>query len=63
MIVAQSSPSHDRQKRHDRTGHFISRPKMTVELAQSINDGLYFYEQVCNERSELSKWNFVHENV
>ena len=47
VIVAQYSPTHAHSKRRDRTGNFMSRPKMTVELAQSINDGLYFFEQVC----------------
>ena len=30
----------------DRTGNFMSRPKMTAELAMAINDGLFCYEQV-----------------
>ena len=29
----------------DRTSHFTSRPKITSDLAQAINDGLYYYEQ------------------
>ena len=42
MIVTQTPPP---PKKHDRTGTFISRAKMTAELAEVINDGLYYYEQ------------------
>ena len=42
MIVTQTPPP---PKKHDRTGNFMSRAKMTAELAQVINDGLYYYEQ------------------
>lgn len=42
MIVTQTPPP---PKKHDRTGNFLSRAKMTAELAQVINDGLYYYEQ------------------
>ena len=47
VIVAQCSPSSAHLNHHDRTGDFTSRCKMTDELAQSISDGLYFFEQVC----------------
>ena len=42
MIVTQTPPP---PKKHDRTGNFLSRAKMTAELAQVISDGLYYYEQ------------------
>ncbi len=42
MIVTQTPPP---PKKHDRTGNFTSRAKMTTELAQVISDGLYYYEQ------------------
>lgn len=42
MIVTQTPPP---PKKYDRTGTFISRAKMTAELAEVINDGLYYYEQ------------------
>lgn len=29
---------------HDRTGDWITRVKMTQDLEQLINDGLYYYE-------------------
>ena len=43
MIVTQTPPA---IKKHDRTGNFIKRAKMTQELSKVINDGLYYYEQV-----------------
>ena len=49
MIVTQMPPSGPRTKAattNDRTGNFTTRAKMTSEIAQAINDGLYFYEQV-----------------
>lgn len=45
IIVAQTPPASRRPPVGDRTGNFTSRPQMTNELAQVINDGLYFYEQ------------------
>lgn len=30
----------------DRTGNYLTRAQMTTDIAQAINDGLYFYEQV-----------------
>lgn len=30
---------------HDRTGDWITRVKMTQDLEQAINDGLYYYEE------------------
>ena len=43
MIVTQTPPA---VKKHDRTGNFVTRVKMTQELSKAINDGLYYYEQV-----------------
>lgn len=46
MIVTQTPPP---IKKHDRTGNYVTRVKMTQELSKAINDGLYYYEQVrCN---------------
>ena len=42
MIVTQTPPP---PKKHDRTGNFTNRTKMTQELAHMISDGLYYYEQ------------------
>lgn len=42
MIVTQTPPP---PKKHDRTGSFTNRTKMTQELAHMISDGLYYYEQ------------------
>lgn len=30
---------------HDRTGDWTTRVKMTQDLEQAINDGLYYYEE------------------
>lgn len=79
LIVTQSPPSAagqstggqnqttSRQPKHggyDRTGDWITRTKMTQELAKVINDGLYYYEQDLWEDNEwvcmflaLSKFN------
>ena len=43
MIVTQTPPP---VKKHDRTGSYVTRVKMTQELSKAINDGLYYYEQV-----------------
>ena len=43
LIVTQTPPAY---KKHDRTGNFTSKNKLTSDIAQAINDGLYFYEQV-----------------
>jgi len=42
VIVTQTPPP---PKKHDRTGSFTNRTKMTQELAHMISDGLYYYEQ------------------
>lgn len=42
VIVTQTPPP---PKKHDRTGNFTNRTKMTQELAHMISDGLYYYEQ------------------
>lgn len=44
MIVTQTPPPAN--KKHDRTGNFVKRARLTGEFAKIINDGLYFYEQV-----------------
>ena len=46
IIVTQTPPAFRKHPGGDRTGNFISRPKMTTDVAATINDGLYFYEQV-----------------
>ena len=44
MIVTQTPPPANRK--HDRTGNFVKRARLTGEFAKIINDGLYYYEQV-----------------
>lgn len=46
IIVTQTPPAFKKHPGGDRTGNFISRTKMTTDVAAAINDGLYFYEQV-----------------
>ena len=48
MIVTQTPPP----KKHDRTGDFVPRSKLTQELSAVINDGLFYYEQV----KDLPTW-------
>ena len=46
LIVTQSRKTdRERHEGHDRTGDFCSRVKISQELAEAINDGLYFYEE------------------
>jgi len=47
LIFTQTHPPSSRIPKHegyDRTGDWITRVKMTQELEQLINDGLYYYE-------------------
>ena len=44
MIVTQTPPPAN--KKHDRTGNFVTRAKLTGEFAKIINEGLFYYEQV-----------------
>ena len=50
IIVTQTPPPPPAVLRKhpggDRTGQSHNRSKLTVDIAQAINDGLYFYEQV-----------------
>ena len=45
IIVTQPPPYLRKHPGGDRTGNFTTRTKITSDLAQAINDGLYFYEQ------------------
>jgi len=52
VIITQTPPP---VRKHDRTGDHVPRAKITAELAQAINDGLYYYEQdLMNETSGTS---------
>ena len=47
IIVMQTPPAFIRKHPGgDRTGQSYNRSKLTADIAQAINDGLYFYEQV-----------------
>lgn len=49
--MSSRTPKHEG---HDRTGDWTSRVKMTRELEQAINDGLYYYEQDLWQRNSLT---------
>ena len=53
LIVTQTAhPAPAATRKHpggDRTGNFVTRAKMTTDIAKAINDGLYFYEQVLRD--------------
>eukprot|EP00794_Sanderia_malayensis_P006978 gene6978-7763_t len=56
MIVTQTPPP---PKKHDRTGNFTTRAKITTELAQVISDGLYYYEQDLDESDD----SYLHKKL
>ena len=43
LIITQTPPALRRHPGGDRTGDYTTRSKMTAELAQVINDGLFYY--------------------
>ena len=46
IIVTQTPPAAFRKHPGgDRTGQSYNRSRLTADIAQAINDGLYFYEQ------------------
>lgn len=47
MLIVTQTHSHRAPKHegYDRTGDWMTRVKMTQELVQTINDGLYYYEE------------------
>ncbi|KAF5286771.1 hypothetical protein FQR65_LT12441 [Abscondita terminalis] len=46
LIVTQVPPSRaPKHEGYDRTGDWTTRVKMTQEIGQAINDGLYYYEE------------------
>lgn len=45
LIVTQSTSRAPKHEGYDRTGDWTTRVKMTQELEQAINDGLYYYEE------------------
>lgn len=58
VIITQTPPINRKASVHDkdRTGVYMTRSKITSELAKAINDGLYYYEQdlkTSNTRSSL----------
>lgn len=55
IIVAQTPPAPKKHEGYDRTGDWVTRVKMTQELAKIINDGLYYYEQDLWSQTEMSE--------
>lgn len=45
LIVTQSSSRPIKHEGYDRTGDWMTRVKMSQDLEQAINDGLYYYEE------------------
>src|ERR1700710_1439754 len=43
-VTVATPPRPVKHEGYDRTGNWVSRTKMTQELAQIINDGLRYYE-------------------
>jgi la-related protein 1 len=57
MIVTQTPVRPKKHEGFDRTGDFVSRVKMSQDLAQVINDGLIYYdEQQWDEEDEAESW-------
>ena len=51
LIVTQALSS---ARRYDRTGMHLTRAKMTTDIAEMINDGLFYYELDLQSRKEVS---------
>lgn len=45
IIIVTQTPHPKKHEGYDRTGDWITRVKMTQDLAKVINDGLHYYEQ------------------
>lgn len=45
LIVTQATTRAPKHEGYDRTGDWTTRVKMSQELVQAINDGLYYYEE------------------
>lgn len=45
LIVTQSSSRPLKHEGYDRTGDWTTRVKMSQDIEQAINDGLYYYEE------------------
>ena len=46
VIITQVPPISRKHSGGDRTGNYTSRSKLSVNISQTISDGLYFYEKV-----------------
>lgn len=53
IIIVTQTPPPRKHEGYDRTGDWITRVKMTQELAKIINDGLFYYEEDLWSQTEL----------
>ena len=67
LIVTQTPGA---ARKYDRTGMHLTRAKMTTEIAEMINDGLYYYELDLQSTKEISyrlkkvkMWDFMEMHV
>ncbi|CAF0743980.1 unnamed protein product [Brachionus calyciflorus] len=55
LIITQTPPVNRKASNHDRTGYHVPRAKITADLAQAINDGLYYYEKDLANETNVDK--------
>ncbi|XP_044256944.1 la-related protein 1-like isoform X1 [Tribolium madens] len=62
LIVTQTPSRPPKHEGYDRTGDKTTRVKITQELEQAINDGLYYYEEDlwCNDFSSFGSYKTVN---
>ncbi|XP_022247446.1 LOW QUALITY PROTEIN: la-related protein 1B-like [Limulus polyphemus] len=53
IIIVTQTPPPRKHEGYDRTGDWITRVKMTQDLAKIINDGLFYYEEDLWSQPEL----------
>ncbi|GAB6026010.1 hypothetical protein CHUAL_011973 [Chamberlinius hualienensis] len=64
VIITQTPPpSRIKHEGYDRTGDWTTRTKITQELGQMINDGLYYYEEDLLRDPESNQTNYRTVNV
>lgn len=61
LLIVTQAPSSRAQKHdgHDRTGDWTTRVKMSQNLEQAINDGLYYYEEDLWLETDFVRLNFI----
>ena len=56
LIVTQTPGRPKKHEGFDRTGDFVSRTKMSQDLAHMINDGLRYYEDENIDHHDEDSW-------